>query len=304
MMKRIIFITVIILSFAINTNAEDIDASKVGFRPIVVTEDVPSNTKAYLENQVLNTLTSQGLALSDGDFVFEITVNQISKQITPTAPPQTQFRLEVVVKAIDKKRNIVLNSITMAAAGMNSSESAAYMTAVRSVAFQSRNFINFIDVSKNRLLEYYSAYTEEPKSLVEPVPESEPKPVQISIADEPTMPQAPKGVELSKGIYVEYLGVEKKNQTTDVILRFTSHNNEDEVISLRGKTHMVVDSSGRNINNRSEKYLNGDDLAYNGFILLKDVPVSIRINYSGDITPQVMFLQEARRDVKVRIEMR
>lgn len=313
-MKKIISLIFVVFALAYNVNAENIDLSMIGFKPIVVTEGLPSNATSYLENQVLNILTDNGIALNSNDFVFEISVNELNKKNTPTSPSRIQMRLEVVIKAIDNRQNIILNSIAMNAAGIDNTESDTYMTVLRSINFRSRNFLNFIDISKHRLEKYYIAgYATSPEDepvidtiIVETEYEecevSDPEPIAEPIIKSIPPQYSPKGIELSNGVFVEYMGVEKKSQTTDIILKFTNYNDKDEIISFRFRSHMVIDVTGRNINSRGEKYLNGDNIPSDGIILLKGVPVSIRVDYWGDIDPQVMFLNEAKRDVKVRIE--
>ncbi|MFI3296837.1 MAG: hypothetical protein R3Y59_04320 [bacterium] len=314
-MKKLIIIPIALIFIAFNLKAENASTPIIGFHPVVISENTPSNTAEYIENQIINILTRDGIALNSGDFIFEISINEISKQITSTAPAQVQLRLEVVVNAIDKRQSIVLNSITMMGAGIDKTENRAYMTAIRNLNFRNRNFLNFVEVSKNRLLEYYDfAYTDETtEEQTTSIPEEEEIEfdyLPITNEDTPIVEETPilqshLGVELADGIFVEYIRTEKKSETTDVILKFTNYNDRDEAIFIKGKGHMVIDSNGRNIKSNNEKYLNGEALpSYSSLMLIKDVPVSIRINYPGDITPQVMFLYEGQRDVKVRIEIK
>ncbi|MFR9526908.1 MAG: hypothetical protein SNI45_02415 [Rikenellaceae bacterium] len=299
MKKFFLFIALICVAHA---SAQIQDYSMMGFRPIVISESAPENVITYLEGKIGDALTNEGIALTSGDCVIEVTINELSKTLTPTAPPRTQLQLELTFKSIDKRQGVVFNSFTQAVSGMNTSDATAYMSAIRSFNFRTRNFMNFLDVSKEKLYAYYSAgYATQPEPAqpepkAEPMPEPAPAPAPVA-APAP----APQGVELSSGVYVEYVKYEKKSSSTDIILQFVNRNSDDEKISLNWKEQLVIDSVGKNIKHNDVTYLDGSYMQGHAFTLIEGVPISIRITFKNEIDPVALYLHEGLRDKKVKI---
>ncbi len=158
-MKRV-FLTIaaVIAAFCIQAQESETNLSLIGFYPIVNNAEgtVPPNVVTSLENSVSVALTHQGIALSEGDYIIEIDVTEIEKSLTPTAPARTQLRLMITFKAIDKIEGVVFNSITLSCAALESPESKAYTKAIRNLNLtRSRNFLNFLDVAREKMNEYY-----------------------------------------------------------------------------------------------------------------------------------------------------
>ncbi len=302
-MKKVILLIGVILASLTSLCAQGFDPSMMGFKPVIISEKAPESVAAYLESRVNDILTNEGIAHSKGDCVMEVVINEISRVMTPTAPPRTQIKLEITFNAIDKSQGVVFNSITLPATGMNASEAAAYMAAVQSINFRTRNFLNFIESSKKKLYDYYAAgYAVHD----EPAPVPAPVPAPAPAAEEPApapAPQAPRGVEISKGVFVEYCGHEDKSSSTHLLLKFTNYNDSDEVVDLNWRTQLVVDSKGKNIEERNNfRYNDNNIVPGQSLKLIKGVPVDTRLTFKGTFAPEVLFFSEASRDIKVRIE--
>ncbi len=281
------------ISICIVFPAQMAQAQIPGFKCEVTSERAPSNVLEYLESQLNDVITSEGLASTSDDFVIELNVIELNQMVTRSAPPRTVVNLNLALKAMSREGDMVFNTMTIPASAMGSSLGDAYMRAVQSVNFRTRNFLNFVAVSRERLESYLASY-------VAPVPTPGVEPV-VAEPETEVVPASDERVMISEGIYVEYIRYEHKSSSTDVILRFTNQNIDDEKIALRWCDQMVVDSEGKNIKYNNVSHLDGSGIANHEFVLIEGVPVTIRMNYRGRIVPRVLYLEETSRDVKVKV---
>lgn len=300
MKKKFLWICFIMLLTNMVGQAQD--KKMIGFKPIVTSKYAPENVTTYVEHKVSEIMANEGIGHTSGNFVLDVNINEISKVVTPTSPPRVQVKIEVAFKTIDKTQGVVLNTMTMSASALENSENAAYMKAAESLNIKSRNFLNFLKVSRERLYEYYEAgYAQWPTTeYVEPEPEVRRE--EMPTQEEETIEEKVNRIELYNGIYVEYLKYEHKSSSTDVILRFTNTNSDDANISFTGRNQLMIDSTGKNISNYDEKYLDGSSISGGNLTLIEDIPVTIRIMYRNVVTPKVVYLHERNRDVKVKIK--
>lgn len=295
-MKKYFLLTFAVL-FINGTFAQMNDYSMMGFKPKVMSTSAPDNVVEYLENKVSEILTNDGIVHTSGDFVIEVVINELNKTLTPTAPPRIQLQLEVTFKSIDKKQGVVFNSITLPASGMNTTEAAAYMSAIRSINFKTRNFLNFLDVSKSKLYEYYRlGYATQPEPEPEPAPAPAPAPMP-ELIPAPTPAHIKAGVELWDGVYAEYIKYEHKSSSTDIIIKFTNYNSQDSYVDLQYRTQMIIDTNGNNIEARN-------NASKGNFTLLQGVPLSVSFNFKGNVAPVAFYLSEASHDIRVKMNCR
>ncbi len=304
-------LTALALISVVQLSAQSFDTKMIGFKPSIFSQSAPDNVVTFLDGKIVEVLTAEGLASTSSDFELEVIINELNKSVTPTAPMRMVVELEVIFSAKDISQNMIFNSMSVNVKGIASSEGAAYMSAIRRINFRTRNFLNFMEVSKKKLYDYYEGgYAKVPEEettpeyIPEPIPQPEvtPEPVPMpEIEPEPTPEPENYGAELSSGVYVNYIRYENKASSTDLILTLTNTNINDEAVDLAWISHLVVDSNGKNISSHSISYLDGSGIPNNKFTLINGVPVTIRIKYGETLTPMVLYFYERSRDTKLRI---
>ena len=164
-MKRFIsFMTFALLVFntiVAQNNAGTIDdIGRVAIVPMIASNSkIPKNSSNMMLNKMRTAIVRTGLGASSGNARFVITVNsdELTRDITPTAPPMMAVTIAPTFYIGDLQEGTLFASISLPAVkGVGSSAEKAYMAALRNINLNSPDFTSFVNNGRTRIVEYYN----------------------------------------------------------------------------------------------------------------------------------------------------
>jgi len=121
-------------------------------------EGIPDHAQSLLESRLMQAATNSGLGGDEFVSPFALTAKMevLTKDITSTAPPMEAYTFEVYFYMVDNIERIVLSSISLSAKGVGTNKNKAYTNAIRNLNFKNRDFDNFLDSGKEKIIRYYN----------------------------------------------------------------------------------------------------------------------------------------------------
>lgn len=164
-MKRIIllinFLALVVIVSAQNSLGKSDDFARITLAAYVPAQisNMPEAARGALQNKLSQIVTKYGMGGSAMREKFIITANVVvlSKKVTPSAPPQLTYNLEVTFYIGDGETGTKFASTSMEAVGEGTSDREAYMDALTSIKSTNPEFKQFIEQGKNRIIEYYNS---------------------------------------------------------------------------------------------------------------------------------------------------
>lgn len=121
--------------------------------------DMPQAAQTVLLNKLRQVAVKNGMAGADfkSRFIVTATVNVLTKDITPTAPPMHAYTLNIDFYVGDGVDGTLFSSTSLTVKGVGETEAKAYLAALKNVKVNDPIFKPFLDKGKNRIIEYYNA---------------------------------------------------------------------------------------------------------------------------------------------------
>ena len=137
------------------------DLGRIAIVPYVTDqiEDLPEIAKNNLRSKMAQILTKQGIAGSAGfssQFIMVPNISVLSKDVVAGAPPKVALNLEVAFYIGDGINGVKYGSAAVMAKGVGSTETKAYVSALRNISSSNKDLAKLIDTAKERILEYYN----------------------------------------------------------------------------------------------------------------------------------------------------
>ncbi len=164
-MKRIIVLVTVIIFifsgtiFAQNSEGKADDAARISITPQVTAQEIPQNAKNMLVNKMKQICTKNGLA-GDGNnpfFIMDATVDILSKELTPTAPPMHALNLSVNFFIKDAKSGNVFSESSIEIKGVGKNETKAYTQALKNINTSKGQFKAMVERGKVKIMEFYNS---------------------------------------------------------------------------------------------------------------------------------------------------
>ncbi len=123
------------------------------------TSEMNSSVARVLESKLRAAITRQGMsAVSlDNRFVITAAVNQISKDVTPTAPPMIAYNLDVDVFVADVMTQSIFGQVTFPVKGVGTNERKAYLAGIKGIKPTHADLQDMITDAKDKIIEYYNS---------------------------------------------------------------------------------------------------------------------------------------------------
>lgn len=123
------------------------------------TSEMSSAVTRVLETKLRSAVTRQGLsAVSlDNRFVITAVVNQISKDVTPTAPPMIAYNLDVDVFVADAMTQNIFGQATFPVKGVGQNERKAYTAALKRISPTHPDMQDMITEAKDQIIGFYNS---------------------------------------------------------------------------------------------------------------------------------------------------
>ena len=162
-MRHIILLGIALLGIWTQAAAE----SSVGEIYISVVQpersEIPQEAAKLLENKMHTLITANGVADTDpnGRFVITVKSNVLTKDIVGGAPQHVSQKIEFTFMVGDVAENKVFESCTFTAMGIGINENKSYINAISKIKTTTPQFTSLIEKSKEKILQYYVARCEQ-----------------------------------------------------------------------------------------------------------------------------------------------
>lgn len=164
MRKRLLFIIGIITCSSFSGVWAD---SSVGDIYISVIQpernEIPQEAAKQLENKMHQLITANGIADTDpnGRFIITVKSNIQTKDIIGGAPQRISQKIDFTFMIGDIIENKVFESYTFSAIGIGINENKSYINAITKMKTNNPQFTTFIEKAKAKIMEYYVARCEQ-----------------------------------------------------------------------------------------------------------------------------------------------
>lgn len=165
-MKRLIIIIILpalmmASAFSQNSLGKSDDLGRISIAAVVPEQagSIPSGAASTLENKMRQIVTQNGLGASESGSRFAILpgINILSKDITPTAPPQQALTIEFVFYIVDGVSQTIFSQTSVEFKGVGQSEEKAMIQVIRNINPKMGQFKGFVEKGKEKIIEYYNS---------------------------------------------------------------------------------------------------------------------------------------------------
>lgn len=149
------------LSFSQNELGSADDYSRIAldvFIPDQV-EDMPNNAKSLLVSKLTQAVANKGMGGGGVSprFLLTAKMEQLTKDVVPSAPTMQAYTFEVYLYIVDFVDNNIVSSVSFTTKGAGSNSNKAYTNALRSVNLKNSIVDHFLDEGKRKIIAYYNS---------------------------------------------------------------------------------------------------------------------------------------------------
>jgi len=159
----IIFLGLMVFSigvFSQSSLGKTDDLGRIAIAAVVPDEaGIPGGAQNMLKNKLMQVATLNGLGAAESGSQFAIVpmVSIISKDITPTAPPQISLKAEVTLYIVDVLSRNIFSQTSIEIRGVGNTEDRAYSQALNNLNPRHGQFRGFVEKGKEKIIEYYNS---------------------------------------------------------------------------------------------------------------------------------------------------
>lgn len=157
-MKKLFILFAIALQAALFTvKAQQLTEKELIPITPMISEELNMNAGVIkaLENKARQMLTSNGIASQSNRILLTSNIVELSKDVTPTAPPLFDINMEVTFCIVDIIEETIINEMVFEVKGTDKMEHKAYIKAINKINTRSEEARDFITKSKSLIIEYY-----------------------------------------------------------------------------------------------------------------------------------------------------
>lgn len=166
-MKKCIFFVVLFLSLIIIDGlAQNNNGDKIYLQVCQPDrKDIPTDASRQLEQLLQKVVTSNGIMEQDSSnrFVLTSKASVITKDIVPGPPAKVSMNIDFTIMIGDIVENKVFESATISTIGIGINENKAFIAAIKGIKPKNKDLVDFLEKSKLKIMQYYSAKSEELK---------------------------------------------------------------------------------------------------------------------------------------------
>lgn len=119
---------------------------------------VPPHALRLLQNKMQQIVSMNGIGGVEGQrFILTAHVNELSKDITATAPPMHAVTLEVGFYMGDGIDGVLFSSASVTCRGVGETEDKAYMAALKAVKVGDPELASLVTEGKEKIIDFYDA---------------------------------------------------------------------------------------------------------------------------------------------------
>lgn len=135
------------------------DKERVALTPIVLDDAIPAGAYKQLENKMTQIAAKSGCsAINNSRFIITCSADVLTKDITPTAPPQHAYTVALNFYVGDGVEGRLFSSYTVECKGVGATPDKAYINALKNVRVNDPGFKAMVDKGKKEIIAYYNTY--------------------------------------------------------------------------------------------------------------------------------------------------
>jgi hypothetical protein len=159
-MKKLLILVAVIFSNPVFCQNQS-DASRIVLNAIVIDKEnkMPEEAKNHLIAKLNQVSTENGVGgkgLSTR-FVIATKINVLSKDIVAGPPQMIAENLEVAFFIGDAIDNTIFSNTSLSLKGVGTNENKALINAIQNINPKNKQFIDFINTGKSKIIDYYVA---------------------------------------------------------------------------------------------------------------------------------------------------
>ena len=146
------------VTFAQNNAGKADDEARISITPQVTDQEIPAAAKKNLLNKMKQICAKNGLA-GDGNnpfFIMDASVDVLSKELTPTAPPMHALSLQINF-FIKDAGGAIYSETSYTTKGVGKNETKAYLQGLKNINTSKGQFKAMVDRGKEKIVEYYNS---------------------------------------------------------------------------------------------------------------------------------------------------
>ena len=159
-MRKSLIIPILCAVFCGSAFAQDDrldDKERVALTPIVLDDNIPSGAHKQLENKMTQIAAKSGCAATaNSRFIITCSADVLTKDITPTAPPQHAYTVALNFFVGDGVEGRLFSSYTVECKGVGQTPDKAYINALKNVRVNDPGFKAMVDKGKKEIIAYYN----------------------------------------------------------------------------------------------------------------------------------------------------
>lgn len=165
-MKKITIVYIFLCLFLVKGISQNNETKADDYQRIIINSYVPDqiegisgSVKNILNSKMDQIITRHGLGAAGFKSQFIITPNVVvlTKDITPTAPPMIAMTLETTFIIGDGYNGTKFSSIYFESKGVGTTETKAYISAMKGINPRNEKFKTFIEDGKKKIIQYYNS---------------------------------------------------------------------------------------------------------------------------------------------------
>ena len=125
--------------------------------------EIPQEAKQQLDSKLHQIITSNGIADTDpnGRFVITVKCNVLTKDVVGSTPQRISQKIEFVFMIGDVIENKVFENLSLTLMGVGINENKSYIDAINKIKITNPQFPTFIEQAKAKILQYYEVRCEQ-----------------------------------------------------------------------------------------------------------------------------------------------
>lgn len=163
-MRTVLLLFVSVFFAVANAQQFKDDVDRLTINPYVPPyEDLSDEAAKLLQTKLTQIITANGVADNEyiTRFILTARINVITKDIVAGPPQRISQKLEITLMMGDVEADKLYSTMTIIAMGVGTSETKAYIAAIKSIKPRNAKITAFMEESKQKIVDYYESNSEE-----------------------------------------------------------------------------------------------------------------------------------------------
>ena len=163
-MRTVLLLFVSVFFAVANAQQFKDDVDRLTINPYVPPyEDLSDEAAKLLHTKLTQIVTANGVADNEyiTRFILTARINVITKDIVAGPPQRISQKLEITLMMGDVEADKLYSTMTITAMGVGTSETKAYIAAIKNIKPRNAEITAFMEESKQKIVDYYETNSEE-----------------------------------------------------------------------------------------------------------------------------------------------